>query len=89
MVMEDILLMKEERGHLMTSMRFFREVMCSTEYSIEQKDSAFENLVTDFIRTIYKMDADKNLFEALTIEWERRRLYEAMRVHKGIFSCKP
>jgi len=76
MSLDDRLLMKEERGRLIQSMLHFREIMCSTKYTLEQKDNAFEDLSTDYLRTIYKTDGDRLLFEALMLEWEKRRLYE-------------
>lgn len=73
---DDLLLMKQERGRLMESMNHFRKIMCSTKYSLGQKDDAFEDLATDFLRTLYKTENDRLLFEAICIEWEKRRLYE-------------
>lgn len=59
----------------MTSLEFFREVMCSKKYTVKQKDNYFENLCQDYMRCDIN-ENDKLWFRATMNEWERRRVYE-------------
>ena len=57
------------------SLRHFRRIMCSTKYTLEQKDSAFDGLAEDYFRCDLE-DKDIKFFEVIVKEWSRRREYE-------------
>jgi hypothetical protein len=67
---------EKARERFMTSLRHFRDIMCSSEHSIEDKDAAFEDLATDLFRTEGLTENDRILFEATMREWSIRREYE-------------
>lgn len=58
----------------------FREIMCSTKYTIKQKEDAFQGMAYVYLNTKTDNNEDKNAlitsFRALTIEYEMRMLYE-------------
>jgi len=59
----------------------FREIMCSTKYTIEQKDNAFKGLFWVWLRCNSTLTAKfENLINATILEWERRKLYEVVRI---------
>ena len=64
----------QDRELFLTSLKFFRKVMCSTECNIEQKDQYYENLCQDYFRCDLT-ESDKFNFECITTEWEMRRDY--------------
>jgi hypothetical protein len=67
----------EPREFFLTSYHHFREVMCSTEYTIEQKDNAYGALLTDYARCKI-LKQDEVTMQSITMEWERRRVYEVL-----------
>ncbi len=68
----------QPREYFITAIHHFRGIMCSTEYTVEQKDEAFKSLMTDYLRC--KLNKDDKLFmEATSTEWTQRRVYEVLR----------
>lgn len=57
----------------------FREIMCSKEYTLEQKDKAFYDFCQDAFNCA-KEAGDIPLFHATVIEWEKRRYYEVWKL---------
>ncbi len=57
----------------------FREVMCSTKYTTEQKESSFESLATSYLRC-HLTESDVQLFTSVSLEWEMRKMYEPIKV---------
>jgi len=61
----------------------FREIMCSTKYTTEQKEDAFQGMAYVYLNTKTDNDKDKDAlitsFQALTIEYEMRMLYETIK----------
>ena len=65
----------QPRALFINSLLHFREVMCSKEYTLEQKNRAFEDLATDYFRC--KLEPEDIIhFQAISKEWEMRSLYE-------------
>lgn len=66
--------------YLIKQLMLFRNIMCSTKFTVEQKDNAFNGLVYAYLHHNIPIGKNKNviitLFEATSIEWERRRLFE-------------
>jgi hypothetical protein len=60
---------------------YFRSVMCSTKYTREQKEIAFENLAETYLRCKLNQD-DITLFVMTSEEFERRSLYELFNFKK-------
>lgn len=62
----------------------FREVMCSTEYTREQKEDAFQGIALVYFnaKTDNKEDNDALIisFQALVMEYEMRMLYEPITI---------
>lgn len=55
----------------------FRGIMCSTKFTVLQKDNALNGLINAWIET--RLDQDdslSHLTRATMIEWTRRREYE-------------
>lgn len=71
------------RGHpremFITSYHHFRRVMCSTKYTVAQKDDAFDGLTEDYFRCDLT-DSDKKIFVATVEEWVIRKGWEEFRV---------
>jgi len=59
---------------LLRSIHHFRKIMCSTEYTLEQKDRWFNNLLTDYLRCNHD-DNILSFFKVTCHEWEIRRAY--------------
>jgi hypothetical protein len=59
-------------------MQRFREVMCSTAYTLDQKEKAFEGLALGYVCLPAGCKNEEMLFESLTDEWARRGAYEVM-----------
>lgn len=66
------------REMFVTSYRHFRRIMCSTKYTLEQKDSACDSFVQDYFRCKLT-DTDIKSFLATMQEWTIRREYEFFR----------
>lgn len=60
-----------------TTLHHFRRVMCSTKYTIAQKDVSFESLIEDYFRCDLT-DVDMKMFETATREWSRRKCWEEL-----------
>lgn len=62
----------------------FREIMCSTEYTMEQKQNAFEGMARVYLLAETKDEQERgrvvSSFLALSEEFERRMLHELFRV---------
>lgn len=59
----------------------FREIMCSTKYTLEQKTKAFEGLLYIYI-AMEDLDLDgpiSHFFDTTVVEWERRSVYDLFR----------
>jgi hypothetical protein len=58
----------------------FRGVMCSPKYTIKQKEDAFKGVAWVYLNTKTDSEEDKDAlvtsFQALTLEYEMRMLYE-------------
>lgn len=65
----------QPRELFIKSLMHFREIMCSTKYTPEQKDNAFTDLITDYFRCNLRQE-DITHFQAVKLEWEMRRRYE-------------
>lgn len=63
---------------LMTSILHFREVMCSSKYTLEEKDIKFTALLTDYMRC-KATEKELSFFFATKKEWEMRKSYEMLR----------
>jgi hypothetical protein len=61
-----------------TEMTRFREVMCSTKYTLEQKDKAFEGLTQCFVCLPPGNKDETFMYEVLLDEWARRSAYEVI-----------
>jgi len=77
---ESLKIMHEEtigqsRELFFKQMIFFRKIMCSTEYTQEYKEKAYEHLVEVYFRCNLT-EGDIALFSAITGEFERRSSYE-------------
>ena len=59
---------KFPREMFITSYHHFRRVMCSTKYTIEQKDTAFGDLAIDYLRCKVT-GRDTITFVSITEEW--------------------
>jgi hypothetical protein len=61
----------------------FRKIWGSTEYTLEQKDAAFDGFTLVYLNTKTKDDEEKEFVEKLYLdtieEWERRRVYEMLK----------
>jgi len=57
------------------SYHHFRRIMCSTKYTLEQKDEAWGSLCTDYFRCELTQVHIK-AFAATEREWSMRRGYE-------------
>ena len=68
----------EPRELWLTSYHYFREVIGSTKYALREKDIAFDAFLTDSIRCKL-LPSDEVVFQAMVIEWERRRVYEVLK----------
>ena len=80
MDIEQIKLLHEEtqgqdRELFIKQVMFFRKVMCSTKYTLEQKEIAFEHLAEAYLRCNLNQ-SDIDLFVMTSEEFERRSLYE-------------
>ncbi len=65
----------QSREYFITAINHFRKIMCSTEYTLEQKNTAFEGLFQDYLRCTLT-EGDKLHFKAIFDEWGWRRSYE-------------
>lgn len=65
----------QSREHFIKTYHWFREVMCSTKYTIEQKENTFDGLATDYLRCNLNKN-DIVTFKAICLEWEMRKVYE-------------
>ena len=76
--------MKFDLKYIMNELMQFREIMCSTKFTLEQKDNAFNGLVYAYLHHNIPEGKDKEqmvvLFQATNMEWERRRLYEVFHI---------
>ena len=77
----------ESRELFLTSYHFFREVMCSKEFSVDQKRKYYCNLVQDYVRCEIT-DNDVIIMSALTAEFDRRLALEEMLKLGIIFDAK-
>lgn len=59
------------------SLHHFRRVMCSSKYTVEQKDTAFGGLIEDYFRCELE-GPDITIFVATEREWSMRRSYEIL-----------
>lgn len=75
------------KGELLTTEYFlkeihsFRKIMCSTEYSLEQKEKAYEGLLYIYVATpdLDLEGPEVMFFNATTKDWEIRRTHEMLR----------
>ncbi len=64
--------------YFLKEIHFFRNIICSKEYSLEQKENAFEKLLHLYI-SIENLDKESPIFiffQATVEEWERRCVLE-------------
>jgi len=61
----------------LTSLHHFRQIMCSTKYTLEQKDEAFGALCQDYIRCNLSSRLI-TAFVATEMEWAMRRRCDHM-----------
>lgn len=66
---------KHSKEMFVTSLHYFRSVMCSTKYTLRQKDGTFASLCQDYLRCELPQNL-KTAFVAVMEEWSRRRGYE-------------
>lgn len=74
-MMSKSLVAKFPREMFFISYHHFRQIMCSTKYTLQQKDTAFGDLATDYVRCKIE-DSDIVIFAAILEEWSRRRGWE-------------
>ena len=67
----------QDRELFIKQYHWFRKVMCSTEYSVEDKDKEFQNLAQAYIRCNLNK-GDIELFKAVSMEFEMRQTYAIM-----------
>lgn len=65
----------QPRELFVKQMLYFRKVMGSTTYTLEQKEKEFENVAQAYFRCKLN-EGDAELFMALTEEFNRRSIYE-------------
>lgn len=76
--------MKITYEYMLKEILSFRQRMCSTEYTVEQKDNAFQGLLYGWSHggkgmTDEEEDSLSVMMKAHIEEWTRRRAYELMR----------
>lgn len=72
----------QNRELFIKQIHYFRKVMCSTAYTMEQKEIAFEHLAEAYLRcNLNKNDVD--LFVMTSEEFERRQQYELFHPRKN------
>ena len=73
--------MKIDYAYLIKELMQFRGIMCSTKFTLEQKDDAYNGLIYAYLHHDIPAGKDRDaaitLFQATNMEWERRRLFEA------------
>jgi len=77
--------MKITYEYMLKEILSFRQRMCSTEYTVEQKDNAFQGLLYGWSHggkgmTDEEEDSLTTLMQAHISEWSRRRAYELIRI---------
>ena len=65
----------QDRELFLKQMMFFRKVMCSTKYTLVQKEIAFENLAEAYLRCKLNQN-DIDFFVLTSEEFQRRSAYE-------------
>ena len=71
----------QDRELFVKQYHHFRKIMCSTEYTIEEKDREFQNLAQAYIRCKLE-ESDIVTFQSISQEFEMRKMYE---VTNGLF----
>lgn len=65
----------QDRELFIKQILYFRKIMGSTKYTLEQKEKEFENVAQAYFRCNITED-DKTIFVALADEFQRRSEYE-------------
>ena len=72
------------KAYLFEQMNEFRKVMCSTEFSLEQKEAAFNGVSYVWLNTSRAgIKETGGLFESLAAEWSHRRVLEILYSGRG------
>ena len=62
---------REQERCFFISLNHFRDVMCSTKYTLENKENAFMGLAQDYLRCELTED-DDIFFVSICREWDMR-----------------
>lgn len=68
----------QPRELFVKSLHHFRKILCSTKYTYEQKNKAFDGLTCDYFRCKLTED-DKMNFVSMVKEFNIRQTYELLR----------
>jgi len=71
----------QPRELFIKQMLYFRKIMGSTAYTLEQKEKEFENVAQAYFRCKLN-EGDADLFIALKDEFDRRSIYEVFAKQK-------
>jgi len=72
----------QPRELFIKQMLYFRKIMGSTAYTLEQKEKEFENVAQAYLRCELN-EGDAELFMALIDEFSRRSMHETFALQKG------
>ena len=71
---------KYTQEYLLKEYHAFRDIMCSTKYSIEQKQDAYQGLLFVYVNAnLICEDRTIRMMDALDIEFARRISYEIIK----------
>lgn len=65
----------QDRELFVKQVLYFREIMCSKNYTLLQKEKHFKNVIEAYFRCNLT-EADRTIFQALADEFQRRSIYE-------------